>query len=100
MIRVLIVDDEAPARKRMRSLIREEADLELVGESGDGVDALAKIRDLRPELVFLDIKLPGMSGLELSRILRGDQSPYIVFTNAYSQYAPDAFNVDACDYLM
>jgi two-component system LytT family response regulator len=84
----------------MRSLIREEADLELVGESGDGVDALAKIRDLRPELVFLDIKLPGMSGLELSRILRGDRSPYIVFTTAYSQYAPDAFNVDACDYLM
>lgn len=100
MIRVLIVDDESPARRRVKSLIREESDLELVGESGDGVDALAKIRELHPDLVFLDIKLPGMSGLELSRILHGDRSPYIVFTTAYSQYAPDAFSVDACDYLM
>lgn len=100
MIRVLIVDDEAPARKRVKGLIKDESDLELVGESGDGVDALAKIKELHPDLVFLDIKLPGMSGLELSRILHGDRSPYIVFTTAYSQYAPDAFNVDACDYLM
>src|SRR5579872_5326121 len=100
MIRVLIVDDEAPARKRVKNLIKDESDLELVGESGDGVDALAKIKELHPDLVFLDIKLPGMSGLELSRILHGDRSPYIVFTTAYSQYAPDAFSVDACDYLM
>jgi two-component system, LytTR family, response regulator len=100
MIKVLVVDDESPARKRVKSLIRDESDLELVGESGDGVDALAKIKALHPDLVFLDIKLPGMSGLELSRMLQGDDSPYIIFTTAYGQYAIDAFNVDACDYLM
>jgi two-component system LytT family response regulator len=100
MIRVLIVDDEAPARKRMRNLVAAENDLELVGESSDGEDALAKIKTLRPDLVFLDIKLPGMSGLELGQILHAGISPYIVFTTAHSQYASEAFNVDACDYLM
>lgn len=71
-----------------------------MGESGDGVDALAKIKEPHPDLVFLDIKLPGMSALELSRMLQGDESPYIIFTTAYGQYAIDAFKVDACDYLM
>ena len=100
MIKVLIVDDESPARKRMRSLVAAELDLELIGESADGEDALAKIQALEPDLVFLDIRLPGMSGLELSRLLQDERSPYVVFTTAHGEYAPEAFRVDAVDYLM
>ena len=100
MIKVLVVDDEPLARKRLTSLIAREPDLGLVGESGDGVDARAKIEVLAPELVFLDIKMPGMSGLELGRALHRDKPPYIIFTTAYTQYAVDAFAVDAVDYLL
>ena len=100
LIRVLVVDDEPPARNRIKSLIKEHADLVLVGESGDGVDALHKVGELAPDLVFLDIRMPGMTGLELGRALRGDKRPYIVFTTAYDEYAVDAFSVDAVDYLV
>lgn len=100
MIKALVVDDEPLARKRLISLIGDEPDLQLVGESGDGVDALAKIEAFGPELLFLDIKLPGMSGLELSRSLHSERPPYIVFTTAYPQYAVDAFSMDAVDYLL
>jgi two-component system LytT family response regulator len=100
VIKVLVVDDEPLARKRLASLIAREPDLQLVGECGDGVDALAKIEALSPELLFLDIKMPGMSGLELGRSLRSERPPYIIFTTAYTQYAVDAFSVDAVDYLL
>lgn len=100
VIKVLVVDDEPLARKRLTNLITHETDLALVGESGDGVDALAKIEALGPELLFLDIKMPGMSGLELGRSLRSEKPPYIIFTTAYTQYAVDAFSVDAVDYLL
>jgi two-component system LytT family response regulator len=100
LIRVLVVDDEPPARNRIKSLIKEHADLMLVGESGDGVDALHKVEELAPDLVFLDIRMPGMTGLELGRTLRGNSRPYIVFTTAYDEYAVDAFSVDAVDYLV
>ncbi|MGH8378222.1 MAG: LytR/AlgR family response regulator transcription factor, partial [Gammaproteobacteria bacterium] len=100
MIKVLVVDDEPLARKRVTSLVSREQDLQLIGESGDGLDALAKIRELGPDLLFLDIKMPGLSGLELSRSLRAEKPPYIIFTTAYGQYAVDAFAVDAIDYLV
>jgi len=100
MIKVLVVDDEPLARKRLAGLIAHEADLTLVGESGDGKDARAKIAALAPELLFLDIKMPGMSGLELARSLHSEKPPYIIFTTAYAQYAVDAFSVDAVDYLL
>lgn len=100
LIRVLVVDDEPPARNRIKSLIKDHADLVLVGESGDGADALHKVDELTPDLLFLDIRMPGMTGLELGRALRGDRRPYIVFTTAYDEYAVDAFNVDAVDYLV
>lgn len=99
-IRVLVVDDEPPARQRMRKLIQAEPDLELVAECEDAPDALAKITELRPQLAFMDIRLPGMSGLELSRMLHGKGSPYVVFTTASGEYALEAFKVDAVDYLM
>jgi two-component system LytT family response regulator len=94
------VDDEPLARKRLANLIAHEPDLELVGESGNGADALAKLEALGAELLFLDIKMPGMSGLELARSLRSEKPPYIIFTTAYAQYAVDAFSVDAVDYLL
>jgi two-component system LytT family response regulator len=100
MIRVLVVDDEPPARNRIKSLMKDQADLVLVGESGDGLDALQKVRELAPDLLFLDIRMPGMTGLELGRALRDDKRPYIVFTTAYDEYAADAFTVDAVDYLV
>ena len=100
MIRVLVVDDEPPARNRIKSLLKDQGDLLLVGESGDGLDALQKVRELAPDLLFLDIRMPGMTGLELGRALRDDKRPYIVFTTAYDEYAVDAFAVDAVDYLV
>lgn len=100
LIRVLVVDDEPPARNRIKALLKDHADLVLVGESGDGVDALHKVGELSPDLLFLDIRMPGMTGLELGRALHGDRRPYIVFTTAYDEYAVDAFSVDAVDYLV
>lgn len=100
MIKTLIVDDEPPTRRRMRRFIAGENDLQLVGESGDSEDALSKIRELQPDLVFLDIKLPGMSGLELARMLQSGPAPHIVFVTGYGQYALEAFNINAIDYLV
>ena len=100
MIKVLVVDDEPPARNRIKNLIRQEQDLLLVGESGDGMDALAKVKQLAPDLIFLDIKMPGLSGLQLSQLLRQDRTPQIIFTTAYGEHAVEAFAVDAVDYLL
>lgn len=99
-IKVLIVDDELPARQRMRKLIKAEDDLELLGESEDAPDAVAKIGELKPDLVFLDIRLPGMSGLELGRMLHQNRSPYLIFATASGEHALEAFKVDAVDYLL
>ncbi len=98
--KVLIVDDEPLARKRVRDLLAAEADMQITGESGDGLDAYEKVQALKPDVLFLDIKMPGLSGLQLSRLLRTGKIPYIIFTTAYSEYAVEAFSVDAVDYLM
>jgi two-component system LytT family response regulator len=100
LIRVLVVDDEPHARARIVDLLRGEADLTVVGESEDGQDALARIRELRPELLYLDIRMPGLSGLELSRLIAAEKPPYIIFTTAYGEHALAAFGVDAVDYLL
>ncbi|HET7921239.1 MAG TPA: LytTR family DNA-binding domain-containing protein [Gammaproteobacteria bacterium] len=100
MIKVLIVDDEPLARKRVHDLLRDEPDVQILGESGDGLDAREKVRTLEPDLLFLDIKMPGLTGLELSRLLHEAKIPCIIFTTAYSEHAVDAFGVDAVDYLL
>lgn len=98
MIRTVIVDDEPPARAQVREFLANEPDVAVVGESGDGRDALDQIRLLEPDLVFMDIRMPRMSGLE---ILRSESKlPYTIFTTAYSNYAVEAFAVDALDYLV
>jgi two-component system LytT family response regulator len=99
-IRTLIVDDEPLARDRLRSLLEREAGLELIGECGDGKEALEVIRRERPDLVFLDIQMPELDGFDLLAELGPGESPAIVFVTAYDQFAIKAFEVHALDYLL
>ncbi|HSR49558.1 MAG TPA: LytTR family DNA-binding domain-containing protein [Acidobacteriota bacterium] len=98
-MKALIVDDEAPARERMRQLLAAFGDVEVAGEAADGQGALDKIRDLNPDVVFLDIQMPGINGLEVAASLPSPR-PLIVFCTAYDQYAVDAFEMFALDYLL
>jgi two-component system LytT family response regulator len=99
-MRIIIVDDEAPARGRLRDLLAEIADSEVVGEAENGVQALEAIQALRPDLVLLDIQMPLLGGLDLVRELRGPNPPMIAFVTSYDQYALEAFEVSAIDYLL
>ncbi len=95
----LLVDDEAPARARLRQLLGERADVTIVGEAEDGVQAIERIQALAPDVVFLDIQMPGCSGLEVVASL-GPPRPAVVFCTAFDQYAVDAFELHAVDYLL
>ena len=99
MIRALIVDDERMARKRLRTLLAREADVAVVGECASGGAAVEAIRQLEPELVFLDVQMPEMNGLAVVRALGTGRLPIIVFVTAFDQYALQAFEVSALDYL-
>ena len=101
-IRILIVDDEAPARARLRQLLKPEADVEIVGECGNGRQALEQIQNDAPDLVFLDVQMPRLSGLELceAAAAAGAQMPLLIFVTAYDEYALKAFEVHAIDYLL
>jgi two-component system LytT family response regulator len=99
MIRTLLVDDEQPARERLRQLLAPHADVEIVGEADDGVQAIEQIADLAPDLVLLDIQMPGASGLDVAASL-GTPRPAVVFCTAFDQYAVDAFELSALDYLL
>ena len=96
---VLIVDDEPIARHALARLLREQADIEVLGEHGDGASALAAIRAQSPDLVFLDIQMPELSGLEVAAAL-GERLPATVFVTAFEQYAVRAFEANALDYLV
>lgn len=98
MIRAVLVDDEAPARDRLRHLLKD-ADVEIVAEAGDGEQAIERIDAVAPDLVFLDIQMPVLSGLEVAARLRAPR-PRIVFCTAYDQFAVDAFEHHAVDYLL
>lgn len=101
MIRTLLVDDEPHARERLRRLLAEHADVELVGEAGDGVQALAAIERLRPDLVLLDIQMPELDGLAVAAALPREPSPpAIVFATAHDAHALRAFELAAVDYLL
>lgn len=99
-LRTLIVDDEPLARERLRQLCRAEGDLELVGECGDGQAAVAAIESLHPDLVFLDVRMPGVDGFAVLEAVGGDRFPAVVFVTAYDEYAVRAFDVHAVDYLL
>ncbi len=99
-IRALIVDDEPLGRQRIRSLLKEEADLEIVGECGNGRDAVAAIRDQQPDLVFLDVQMPGLDGFGVLEAVGPEQMPAVIFVTAHDNYALRAFEVHALDYLL
>lgn len=96
---MLIVDDEALARERLRTLLAKEADVSVVGECANGGEAVASIRALKPDLVFLDIRMPGLDGFDVLREL-GDGLPAVVFVTAFDAYAVKAFEAHALDYLL
>jgi len=98
-IRVLLSDDETLARERLRSLLEEETDLEIVAECGDGKSAIATIQREEPDLVFLDIQMPEVDGFGVVQELR-DAMPLTIFVTAYDRYAMKAFEVHALDYLL
>jgi len=100
MIRALIVDDEPIARAGLRKLLEAEADVSVVGECRDGAEAVARIRSDRPDLVFLDVQMPELTGFEVLSSLAPDEFPAIVFVTAYDTYALDAFEASAVDYLL
>jgi len=96
----LIVDDESLARRGLKHRLDALGSVTIVGEASNGFEACEMISELSPDLVFLDIQMPGMSGFELLEKLQGDNLPLIIFTTAYDQYAVDAFKVHAIDYLL
>jgi two-component system, LytTR family, response regulator len=99
-IRVLIVDDEPLARKRLRELLKGDTEIAIVGECANGAEALSATRELAPDLIFLDVQMPGMDGLAVSAALNDRESPLFIFVRAYEQYAVRAFDVQAVDYLL
>ena len=99
MIRALLVDDEAPARERLRKLLSAHPDVQVAGEAMDGEEALERIAALAPDIVFLDIQMPGCTGLEVAASLPAPR-PRIVFCTAFDEHAIKAFELNAIDYLL
>ena len=99
MIKALIVDDEAPARSRLVRMLSAFPDLKVVGEASNGLEALQASQTLQPDLVFLDIEMPELNGLEVAEAWRGE-GPTVVFVTAYSEHALKAFELSALDYLV
>ena len=99
-IRALIVDDEPLAREWVRSAVAEDPELEVLGECGNGFEAAETIRRLKPDLVFLDVQMPGLDGFGVLEALTPEEIPAVVFVTAFDQYAVRAFEAQAVDYLM
>jgi two-component system, LytTR family, response regulator len=99
-LRVVLVDDEPVARRRMRRMLRREADVEVVAEAGDGCRAIEAIATHSPDLVFLDVQMPELDGFQVVREIGAARLPSIVFVTAFDQYALRAFEVHAIDYLL
>lgn len=98
-MRVLVVDDEALARARLIRMLGAMPEVEVVGEAGNGAEALARVAEYAPDLVLLDIEMPGLDGLAFAEAPK-DAAPAVVFTTAHPQFAADAFDLDAVDYLI
>ena len=100
MLRVLIVDDEPLARENLRVLLQEQPDIEIVSECANAIEAIGAVHKLRPDVLFLDIQMPRISGLEMVGMLDPAHRPYIVFLTAFDEYAVKAFEEHAFDYLL
>ena len=99
-LRTIIVDDEPLALKLLRTVLSEIADVEIVAECSNGKQAVEAAIELEPELIFLDIQMPGMNGFDVIKSLQTDIMPMVVFVTAYDQYAVDAFDLHAVDYVL
>jgi two-component system, LytTR family, response regulator AlgR len=100
-LRVLIVDDEPPARERLRSMLAEAGGFEVAGEAGNGVEALELVDRLVPDILLLDVRMPGIDGLEVARQLATQpEPPAVIFTTAFDEYALQAFESEAIAYLL
>jgi DNA-binding LytR/AlgR family response regulator len=99
-VTVLIADDEPRARQFLEKLLGEHEDLEVVGVANGGGQTLEMIHRLKPDVAFLDIHMPDLSGLEVARHLRGEDAPIVVFVTAYDRYAVEAFEIAALDYVL
>lgn len=98
MLKVILVDDERLARNELRRMLSEFSDVEIVGEAANAAEGIEKIETLSPDLIFLDIQMPGKTGFDLLSQL--DKAPHVIFVTAYDEYALKAFEVNALDYLM
>jgi two-component system LytT family response regulator len=99
-LRVVVADDERPARQFLLNLLRGMTDVDVVGEARDGEEAVALIERERPDLALLDLQMPELDGLGVVRLLRRDRLPLVAFVTAYDQYAVQAFELNAVDYLL
>jgi two-component system response regulator AlgR len=100
-LKVLIVDDELPARERLKSLLVEIPDTEVVGEAGNGEQSLTRAYELTPDVVLLDVRMPGMDGIEVAQHLNAlAEPPAVIFTTAFDEYAVNAFEAHAVGYLL
>lgn len=99
-LRTLIVDDEALARERLRGFLAGESDIEIIGECGDGAEAIEVLEREQPDLLFLDVQMPELDGFGVLEAARPARPPVVIFTTAFSQHALKAFEVHALDYLL
>ena len=97
-IRALIIEDESPARDLLRFMLKDHPEIEVIGECGDGFCGAKEIKEKRPDLIFLDIQMPKLTGFELLEVL--DERPQVIFTTAFDQYAIREFELNAVDYLL
>lgn len=99
-LRAFIADDEPPARNKIRKFLQSRTDVSVCGEAGDGLSAIKHVLELRPDLLFLDIQMPNGDGFDVLREVYPQHKPAVIFTTAYDQYAIQAFEVEALDYLL
>jgi len=99
-LRTLLIDDEPPARKRLRRLLARETRIEIIGEAGDGLEAVRLIEHLAPDLILLDIQMPELDGFQVLEALETKSMPSVIFVTAYDEFAVRAFEVRALDYLV